>query len=91
MKKNPPSMREVNAAEESLRNKARAKSIEGLNCPTWEEDKVWRKAHQSPIEKYNDKVDSRRSKLYAQVDEIILAGKMGQVTSEEFYNAVKSF
>lgn len=91
MKKNAPTMREVNAAEDALKTKIRSRSSEGLVEPTWEETQEWKRKHPTPSDVFARKVNDNRDKLQKSADEIILAGKMGQVTSEEFYNAVKSF
>ena len=92
MKKNPPTMREVNAAKEMLRAVIQGRSLEGLaKEPTWEEEKVWCLKNPSPRESHRYLVDARRKVLEAEASDIILAGQMGQVTSDEFYAAVKAF
>ena len=91
MKKNPPSMREVNAAKQTLNARVRARSAEGLVDPTWEEEKAWEQKHPSPKSVYRQKCDAKRKKLQLLADEILLAGEMGQITGEEFYAKVKAF
>lgn len=91
MKKNPPSIREVNAASKTLRSRVNELADEGLVEPTWEEDRAWEQKHPSPKEVYRRKVEAKRKRLQSVANEIILAGEMGQITSEEFYAKVKAF
>ena len=91
MKKNAPSMREVEAAERELRNRIREKARDVGREPSFEEDRAWRMKHPSPSERYARKVRKVGAALQAKADEILLAGRMGQITSEEFYAKVKAF
>lgn len=91
MKKNPPSMREVTAAQEALRNKIRERSRAVCNEPSYEEDLAWRAKHLSPRERYAREVRKVEATLQAKAEDILLAGRMGQITSEEFYAKVKGF
>jgi hypothetical protein len=91
VKKNPPSMREVTAAQEALRNKIRERAKAVGNEPSYEEDRAWKSKHPSPSERYAREVRKVEATLQAKADEILLAGRMGQITSEEFYAKVKAF
>jgi hypothetical protein len=91
MKKNPPSMREVNAAEQALREKIREKAKCCGTEPTYEANRAWEKANPSPSERYARKVRAFETALRTKADELLLAGRMGQITSEEFYAKVKAF
>lgn len=91
MKKNPPSMREVKAAEDAFNRiiRERAKTIG--EEPSYEANQAWHEKHPSPREIYSRKVRKIEEALKARADEILLAGRMGQITSEEFYAKVKAF
>jgi len=91
MKKNYPSIREVNAAQDALQNKIRERAKAVFKKPTYEDDRLWREAHPSPSERYARKFCNAEKVLRAKADEILLEGRMGQITSDEFYAKVKAF
>jgi len=92
MKKNAPTMREVEAARATLSRKASemAKAKAGRK-PSYEEDRAWRQRHPSPIDRWEKKHEEAKRANNERAEEILLAGHMGQMTSEEFYAAVKAF
>lgn len=91
MKKNPPSMREVKAAQDTLMNRIRERAKVVGKEPTYEENSAWHAKHPSPSQRYRIKVRKMEDALRAKAEEILLAGRMGQITSEEFYAKVKAF
>jgi hypothetical protein len=92
MIKNPPSEREVRAAAEELKKRIRIKSKAASgHSPSWDEDRAWKAKHPSPSDRYQTKLNKIESDLQEKADAILLAGRMGQITSDEFYAKVKAF
>ena len=81
----------MTAAQEALRSRIRERTKAVGNGPSYKDDCAWRKVHPSPTERYARKVRKVEKELQAKADEIMLAGRMGQITSEEFYAQIKAF
>lgn len=92
MKKNAPSIREIKAAKSALFHKvSSAAAKKAGKKPTYDQNVAWEKKHLTPLQRWNKRYESAKKELNGKADELLLAAEMGQMTSEEFYAAVKSF
>ena len=57
--------------------------------PTWEEEQEWEQANPSPRRQHREVEDDLRSVLEAQANDLMVQIKMGEVSSDEAYQALK--
>lgn len=92
MKKNAPSIREIEAAKAELFRKGskRAEKKAGVK-PSYEQNQAWCEKHPTPMRRWDIRYHAANKTEIDRVHELLLAARMGQMTSEEFYAAVKAF
>ena len=91
MKSTKPDERAIKAAQEALRKKIHDLVKASVKEPSYDESLAWEEKHPSPRQRYCRKIKALESGLQERADDLILAARMGQITSEDLYAKTKAF
>jgi hypothetical protein len=94
MKKNEPTMRQINAVREQLDrtlSDARRAWHKANPRPSYEAEQAWERKHRSPHRLYEDAENKAMKAMEDKREALLFDARMGKITADELYAKAKAF